>query len=212
MKPKMATIIGNVGAGKSSALKMVAECLQAKPVDADNLFQTSDPFAKDFLNDNQRWALANELWLTKERADLLRKELTLEDSEWLVVDSGLLMSWVYTYSHLLVGKMTQDEWDLYEDLFDALTQGIESEIVIWLDYKMSTLLQRIEKRGRDYELEYYSETYLRQLNQGIDALVEKLAKTNTRLIRITEAEVADFVTDKQGVKDFRNCVLTKFKE
>jgi len=208
---KMLTGIGNVGAGKSSALEIVSKCLEAKSIDADNLFQTSDPFAKEFLKDTSRWALANELWLTNQRANLLRDELTKSKNQWLVVDSGLLMSWVYTYSHLLVGKMSLEEWELYEELFDKLSQGLESEVVLWLDYSLPTLLKRINKRGRDYEMEFYTKEYVEQLQLGIDALVERLVKTNVKLLGISEDEVADFVVNPRDKYTFKSAVNNYFK-
>ena len=198
IKPRIVTVVGNVGAGKSSAIGVIADVLHGKTILADDLFQTTDPFRECFLNDEPRWALANELWLTKERMKILKQAMMTNTGKWLVVDSGLLMSWVYTHSHYLVGKITKEEWELYSDIFDSMAQqAFINSAVIYLDYSIETLLYRIKLRGRDYELKFYTEAYLRQLQAGLKALIYQLEKKQVKVIKITEAIVSDFVNNNK---------------
>jgi deoxyadenosine/deoxycytidine kinase len=210
MKTQLITIIGNVASGKSTAVPFIAQEIQAERVDADNFFQTIDPFAKHFLKDISRWAFANELWLTYERAKLIRKTLQEVTSPYLLIDSGLLMSWVYTRSHYIQGLMTEAEWQLYENLYQEIAGDLlEDMLVVYLDYSLPTLMERLHKRGRDYELEYYNENYLNQIQQGLAALYDKLSSQATPTLAIKEHEVADFeasLDDRQhmlsSIKDF----------
>lgn len=207
MSTKLVTVIGNVGAGKSSVISLVKKTLKAESLDADNLFQTTDPFRESYLKDIGRWSLANETWLTIQRAEMIRNALEECKSEWLVVDSGLLMSWVYTHSHLLVGEMNKEEWSLYETIFDKWARGLESDVVVWLDYSVETLMGRIVKRGRDYELSYYTPQYLNNLQLGLSALTEKLKKEGAKLVKVSEQAVPDFVVNKKDESKLKQIIL-----
>lgn len=208
---KLITVVGNIATGKSSITPLICEALDAKFLNADTLFQTVCPFRDDYLNNTPRWALANELWLTTHRAELLREAVSnLRPDDKLVIDSGLLMSWVYSYSHFVEGNFTKDEWELYKDLYRLFEQEfLLSMSVVMLDYPTKTLMKRIKKRNRDYELAFYTEKYLKQINKGIKELEKLLGTRGVSVLKISEKEVPDFVEDKDGavlvrklVKDF----------
>lgn len=192
MKSKqLITVIGNIGSGKTTVSPVIAKKVKARLINADNLFQTVNPFRDYYLKDNKRWALTNELWMTLARVKLLEKKLKESRAERIVIDSGLLMSWAYTYSHFAAGNLNKKEWQFYRKLFDRLAGRIfKKSMVISLECKVSTLMKRIEKRGRGYELKYYTPKYLRQINKGINKLKQKLYKHEVKVIEIKECEVA----------------------
>ncbi len=184
------TVIGNIGSGKTTVTPVIARAIKAKRVDADDLFQTVDPFREMYLKDIKRWALANELWLTLERVILIKKYFRERRDKRLVIDSGLLMSWAYTYGHFLAGTMTPEEWRLYRRLFDKIAINLfSSSLVVYLECPVTTLMKRIKKRGRQFELEYYNPTYLQQIDNGLEKLKEKLQRKKIKVVSLTEDEV-----------------------
>lgn len=132
--------------------------------------------------------------MTLARVDLITEYLTQPHRKSVVVvDSGLLMSWVYAYSHLLVKNITPEEWELFSNVYDRCAVPLIREtLVIRLKYSVPTLLNRIQKRGRGYELEFYTPEYLTQIEQGISALYRKLKNAGTPILNITEKEIVDF--------------------
>jgi deoxyadenosine/deoxycytidine kinase len=207
---KIITIVGNIGAGKTTATDILKKHLtEASFLDADTLFQTTDPFRERFLEDMSRWAFCNEMWLTLERFKLTKQHLANNTSTFTIIDSGLLMSWVYMYSHYLKKVITKEEWDLYANMYSHLTREVTSVMtVIHLDYTIPTLLKRIQKRGRDYELQYYTNEYLEQLEEGLQGLRKKLHDEGTPIITISEKEVADF----EHNSDDKKIMIEKFKQ
>lgn len=186
----MVTVIGNIGSGKTTVTPVIARAIKAKRVNADDLFQTVDPFREMYLKDIKRWALANELWLTLERVILIKKYFREQREKRLVIDSGLLMSWAYTYGHFLAGTMTAEEWRLYRRLFDKIAINLfSSSVVVYLECPVTTLMKRIKKRGRQFELEYYNPTYLEQIEKGLGKLKEKLQRKKIKVISLAEPEV-----------------------
>lgn len=189
---RVLTVIGNIGSGKSTLTPILTKVLGATAIDADDLFQTSDPFARRFLKDISRWGFTNEVWMTLARVQLIRSQIHKATTEWVVIDSGLVMSWVYTYGHFAAGKIDSDEWQLYQDLYSELTKDISLNAIVYLDYENDVLLDRIKKRGREYELEFYKKDYLDQITQGLQHYIEtqsaagKISKTNNPLIDFTK--------------------------
>src|SRR5277367_3948639 len=64
MPPMLIIVEGNIGAGKSSITKAIAEKLKAhamyEPVE-------SNPYLDDFYKDQKRWALEMQYWLMAKR-------------------------------------------------------------------------------------------------------------------------------------------------
>jgi len=213
--PNYLTIIGNIGSGKSTAMPLLLKALDAQPLYADDLFQTLDPFRDLYLKDIPRWAFTNELWLTYERSKMIQEygaqksggQGTAKTNQLVLVDSGLLMSWVYTHSHLLVQNITLAEWELYEQMFDSFAKEyIAKSCVVRLKYSVPTLLARIQKRGRDYELAFYTKEYLEQLEEGLVALEKKLMQLDIPIIVIDESEVANFEQNSADARLLTNKV------
>lgn len=197
--PQFLTIIGNVASGKTTAMPILANALNAQMIAADDLFQTSNPFREQYLNDIQRWSFTNELWMTKARASLMDEHAKLGKTDQLtLVDSGLLMSFVYSHSHVLTGKWTSAEWGLYEELFDHFaTDFIQQTQVVYLEYSLDTLMKRLQKRAREYELQYYTKAYLAQIERSLTQLVQKLEKQGIKVVRVRESDVADFERNEE---------------
>jgi len=190
---KLITIVGNVGAGKSTATPIIAKTIGARILFADNIFQTTNPFRDRFLQQTNRWAFTNELWMMIERVKLFNKHTARHKNKLTVIDSGLLMSWVYTYGHFINKTISKEEWVLYENVFNMCVQNIfRSSYVVFLEYSYKTLLKRIQKRGRDYELKFYTKHYLQQIEKGLRALKRKLTKLGSKCIVLDEKNIGDF--------------------
>jgi deoxyadenosine/deoxycytidine kinase len=165
-------------------------------------FSTIDPFAKPYLKDIRRWAFTNELWLTVERAKLIAQQANPD--VFTVVDSGLLISWMYVFSHRRAKNITLKEWQFIRELYDHFAENFMSKtLVVCLRYPLPTLMERIKKRGRPFELEYYTPEYIGNLNKGLIELEKKLRKLRVPLLVVREKSVADFV---ENAKDRRTLV------
>lgn len=198
-KPQFLTIIGNIGSGKSSAAQILSSALHLPAIDADSLFQTIDPFAKNYLKDIKRWSFTNELWLTMNRAKLIAEQEN--PGQLTVVDSGLLMSWMYGRAHRLNGHYTEKEWRFFRQLYNHFADDFMGKtLVLRLKYTQKTLFERIKKRGREFELEYYTPEYIAGLEHGLNALGRKLRRNKIPMLIINEKNVPEFVDSKRGQK------------
>ncbi len=196
-KAAVVVVVGNIGSGKSTVTPIVASGLNAKLIDADNLFQTTNPFRDRYLKHTKRWALANELWMTLERVRLLHHYRQYKRKN-VVIDSGILMSWAYTYGHFLSGILSKEEWQVYKRLFDKLVDNAFGDLtVVALECSVETLLKRIKKRGRKFEIEYYTPIYLQRINRGLKELRQKLEREGARVTVFKEEDLKGLLNQEK---------------
>jgi len=203
------TIIGNVGSGKTTTLPFVAKALDADIIQADDLFQTTNPFRERYLDDLKRWGFTNELWMAYNRKGLIATAIDQSEKENIVIDSGMIMSWVYTKSHFLAGKMDADEWALFNELFTQWSRFSLKTTLLYLTAPLDILMKRIQDRGRDYELAMYKPTYLEQLEMGLKDLTANFAGVFDDIITIDYTEIGD-LRKKKAQDEFMELVQQRF--
>lgn len=203
------TIIGNVGAGKTTTLPFVAKALDADIIQADDLFQTVNPFKDRYLADIKRWGFANELWMAYKRKNLITTAIEQSSKENIVIDSGMIMSWVYTKSHFLAGKMDADEWALFNELFTAWSRFSLKTTLLYLTAPVDVLMKRIKTRGRDYELQIYKPAFLEQLEMGLKDLTANFGGVFDDIIMIDYTEIGDLRKEK-AQEELMELVQKKF--
>lgn len=155
---------GPIGAGKSTLAKLMAEDLRAKP-----LLEAPDenPFLPYFYEDPEQYAFQTQLYFLLSRYKQ-HKGLTPEDlnKSTVVCDYHFAKDLIFAQLNL-----TQEEYDLYLNVFRLLDQNIaKPDVVVFLQAKPEILMKRIAKRNKEYEneidpnyvmrvLEAYSEYY-----------------------------------------------------
>jgi deoxyadenosine/deoxycytidine kinase len=191
---KIITIVGNVGAGKSTLLELLGIKLGAFEVAADELFKIN-PIFPSFVTDMKRWALPNELWFLFERVKMIKENMVYLASQDLVIDSGLLMMYVYAYNGYQQGYFTDEQWQTFADTYELLTKDMaKCDVVVNLKASVPFLLGRITKRGREYEIKNYTEKYVSDLDMSLKALEVKLKNEGTRIIDF-DIEKMDFMKE-----------------
>lgn len=173
-------VIGGIAAGKTTATQVLAEGLKAEPI--LELFE-ENPFLPLFTQDKPRWSFATQLFFVRDRLRQLTKVKKLLKKSSVIVDAGMLMNTeVYTKNQLIQGYMTAAEWQFYLDLVEDLKKHyVEPNLVIYLKCAPETLLKRIRARRREFE-KYYDVTYLAQLVDRLEELVEKLRGEGVTLV------------------------------
>lgn len=199
MKNKFIVLVGNIGVGKSTVSKMLAQALPAQLVPADEFYK-SNPFFPLAIEDRQRWSLASDLWFLKERV-----QMALEFDRYLlrsnvVVDSGLPMSQVYTHSRLEHGYFIPEEWELYQECYDVFTRDLKQpDIIVYMQAPPEFLRKRIEQRGREFEIKHHSLEYLQGLANSLEHVVGNMEALGREIIRIDVTQV-DFVQDPENIR------------
>lgn len=174
MKHPYITVIGNIATGKSTLTSFLAESLHAHHGIADELYKIN-PFFQDAVVDRNRWSLASDLWFLLKRVEIIKEYNSILKTQPVVQDSGILMSWAYSNSRLNLKHMNKQETDLYNELFETLTQSLPQEsLIIYLTLPIPELKKRIVERNRSFEVEHFTDEYLLNLESSLSTLVNKL--------------------------------------
>jgi deoxyadenosine/deoxycytidine kinase len=168
MKKHFVAIAGNVGVGKSTLTTMLAEKFGWEPfyeAVGDN------PYLADFYKDMHRWSFHSQIYFLSRRLrhhhQLLRSPNSVVQDRSVYEDAEVFARNLYQQGH-----MSDRDYYSYRELYEVLVQFLPPpDLVVYLKASVPTLLERIRKRGRDFEREI-SPLYLQQLNELYDAWIE----------------------------------------
>jgi len=187
MTYKHIVLVGNSGSGKSTVLDLLRNDEQISTIAADELYLTN-PFFQLSKQDPHRWMLTNDLWFLSQRVELMQRAINAQQQQHLVIDSGVLMSYVYGQTHQQMGFMTSDEWTFFEECFDKWCSTlVRANKVIFFTAPFEVLRERIIQRNRSFEVKSYFE-YLTSLENGLVALEAKLDQLQIPYIKISTVD------------------------
>ncbi len=148
-KKLFVAMAGNIGAGKTTAAKMVSQNFGFELFDEPVI---DNRFLKDYYRDMRRWSFTLQLeFLLKrvEHHELIHKvpKSCIQDRT-LYEDPEIFAKYLHG-----LGNLTDQELDLYFEYFQRLTKTVaHPQKVICFDVpKVDVLLSRIQLRGREEE-------------------------------------------------------------
>jgi deoxyadenosine/deoxycytidine kinase len=140
-------IEGPIGCGKTTLAKMLANKF---PVDYLSEKADSNPFLPRFYQDVQRYALPTQLFFLFQRASQIA-DLTQRDmfAKAIVADFFLEKDPIFARLNL-----DDEEYALYHQIYQHLQlKAPKPDLVIYLQTPVDSLMERIEERNVNYELD-----------------------------------------------------------
>jgi deoxyadenosine/deoxycytidine kinase len=195
---KYLVLAGNIGAGKSSLVRLLAKKLDFAPY-----FEpvAENPFLKPFYEDMKRWAFHSQVFFLTSRAKAHRQ--LMADPRSVVQDRSLYEdAEVFARNLYNQGTMNREEWTTYQELYKTLASILPPpDLVIYIRASVDTLHRRIKKRGREFESSI-QESYL----IGLNSLYEEWIQTfDLAPVLTIPGDKLDFIEDSN---DFRAIVAT----
>jgi len=197
-------IEGNIGAGKTTLSKMIAQEYNAKLI----LEQFADnPFLPKFYNDPDKYSFQLELSFLAERYQQLNQDLTSRDlfRPFTVADYYFMKSLIFAKATLSV-----DEYNLYRQIFNIIYKSIpRPDLYVYLYVDVKKLKKNIINRGRDYEQGISSE-YLSKIQDGYFDFFKQQNDISYLVIDTTNM---DFVGNQEDYNTIRDLIFkTKYKK
>jgi len=181
---------GPIGVGKTTLARRLAEVVGTNVLLEE---PEKNPFLERFYQARDRYALATQLHFLFQRVEQLDRLETGESAKQYKIYDFMVQK------DPLFAQVTldEDEYRLYEKIYQRLVPAaLEPDLVIYLQAPLSVLLERIEQRGRIFELGI-DKHYLQRL---IDAYSRYfLAYSQSPLLVVNAAEI-NFAENDQ---DFR---------
>ena len=144
-KCRYIVVEGPIGAGKTSLARELAGVLHADP-----LFEQPEdnPFLARFYEDRARFALPTQLTFLFQRVDQLRSLAQLD-----LFRRPTVADFLFDKDPLFARlNLTDDEYALYEKIYSHLKPQVPvPDLVIYLQAPVPVLVDRVQRRGSDYE-------------------------------------------------------------
>jgi deoxyadenosine/deoxycytidine kinase len=173
-------IAGNIGSGKTTLTTLIAKHYKytAHFEEVDN-----NPYLSDFYKDMQRWSFNLQVFFLRSR---FRQLIDIKKKSKKIVQDRTIYEDAYIFAPNIhaMGLMTTRDFENYSDLFGVMDEFITPpDLMIYLRASVPSLVQNIQKRGRDYE-EAIRLDYLTRLNERYEAWVTTYTKGKILIIDI----------------------------
>jgi len=198
MQYNFIAVEGNIGSGKTSLSKMLAEEFGAKLI----LEQFADnPFLPKFYKDQKKYAFPLEMSFLAERYQQLSDE-TIQPE----LFSPFIISDYYVFKSLIFAEVTleEEEFKLYKRLFLMMYNNlVKPDLFVYLYQSTDRLLENIKKRGRDYEKNIEA-NYLEMINKGYLNFIKSQSGLK---ILVVDVSKIDFVNNDEDYQKLKEVIL-----
>jgi deoxyadenosine/deoxycytidine kinase len=192
---KHVAISGNIGAGKTALTKVLGEYYDWRTV-----FEQVDdnPYLTDFYNDMRRWSFNLQVFFLSKRFEQLQR---IEEAETSIVQDRSIYEDAHIFARNLyeMGHMSARDYENYTDLFSIMTSHIQPpSLLVYLRASVPTLVNQIQKRGREFESTIRIE-YLERLEGHYEEWIENYDRGPKLIIDVDELDFVDDPDDRRVV-------------
>lgn len=161
-------IAGNIGSGKTTLTRMLAEHFKWTPKYESVAF---NPYLADFYNDMERWSFNIQVYfLNKRFLDIVQiskeKGVIVQDRS-IYEDASIFAPNLHD-----MGLMDTRDFENYSSLFSLMVSLVKApDLLVYLRSSIPHLVGNIQKRGREYESSIRLD-YLKGLNARYEKWIE----------------------------------------
>ena len=160
-------VAGNIGSGKTTLTRMLAEHYGWTPKYES---VTYNPYLEDYYRDIPRWSYNLETYFLAQR---FKDTLAISKSDDVIIQDRTILEGVYIFvaNNRAQGNLSDRDYETYMQLFELMLSTIKlPDLLIYLRCSVPHLVTQIQKRGRDYE-QGMSLEYLSGLNDRYESWV-----------------------------------------
>lgn len=180
-------VSGNIGSGKTTLTRLLAKHYKWTPHFED---VEDNPYLDDFYREMQRWSFNLQIYFLNSRFRQV-KEIR-EGHENIIQDRT-----IYEDAHIFapnlhaMGLMPSRDFENYLSLFELMESFVAPpDLLIYLRASIPTLVDQIQKRGRDYENNIRID-YLNRLNERYEAWISGYDKGKLLILNVDDNDFAN---------------------
>lgn len=210
------TIGAMIGAGKTSLAELVANHFNSEvfyeSVDNNPILPVFYTASEEEIQ-TKRYPFLLQLWFLNTRFKSI-KEALIKDNN--VLDRSIYEDWYFAKVNKDLGRISDLEFSLYEDLLNNMLEELEElpkkspDLMIYLSGSFETILERIKKRGREYELDEALVSYYYTLWEGYDNWIKQHYKASEVLI--INIDEIDYVNNEEHKQKVLSMIEQKLEE
>jgi len=196
-------IAGNIGSGKTTLTGLLAKHFGWEPHYED---VDTNPYLNSFYEDMQRWSFNLQIYFLNSR---FRQVVAIRKSGKTVVQDRTIYEDANIFAPNLhsMNLMSTRDFDNYLSLFELMSSFIQPpDLLIYLRATVPTLVNQIQKRGRDYENAIRLD-YLKNLNERYEEWIESYTLGKLLIIDVDNLKVSESPADLGTVIEKINAEL-----
>jgi deoxyadenosine/deoxycytidine kinase len=184
-------VAGNIGSGKTTLTTLLSKHYNwvAHFEDADE-----NPYLNDFYEDMQRWSFNLQVYFLNTR---FNQVLKIRQGKKTVIQDRTIYEDAFIFAPNLhaMGLMTTRDFDNYFSLFKLMDTLVKApDLLIYLRASVPTLVNQIQKRGREYENAIRLD-YLKRLNERYEAWISTYDSGKLLIIDVDENKFSEKAED-----------------
>lgn len=200
-------IAGNIGSGKTTLTRLLSNHynLLAQYEDTED-----NPYLDDFYHDMNRWSFNLQIYFLNSRfrqvQDIMLHNKNVVQDRTIYEDANIFAPNLYE-----MDLMSKRDFDNYQLLFKSMSHFVQPpDLLIYLRASIPTLLQQIQKRGRDYE-HSIRQDYLEGLNKRYEDWIANYTQGQLLIIEVDNVNYEDTDLDFLNiVKQIDKALDSKF--
>lgn len=194
IEPRFIAVEGAIGAGKTSLVNLLEQQYEARVILEEN---DSNPFIAKFYEDRETFSFQTQIFFLLSRYN---QYMALAQRD--LFNSVVVIDYLFQRDKIFAQLNLEDhEYRLYDQIFNLIgPKTPKPDLVIFLQASTEVLLERVSKRGREYEA-FMDPDYLDSVNKAFNNFF--FYYSDTPLLVINTNEI-DFVEKKCDLEELIN--------
>jgi deoxyguanosine kinase len=187
-RPYYIVVDGPIGVGKTTLVHKLAEKFPSKMMLE---IVEENPFLQEFYKDRDKYAFQTQLFFLLSR---YRQQQELWQPD--LFHTYIFGDYMFAKDRLFASMtLSENEMLLYDQVFQILdTRVLKPDLVVYLQARLDTLLDRIKRRGRNFEKNFDAD-YLKGLCEGYNDYFFHYADTPLLVVDTSDINVVDSEED-----------------
>lgn len=196
-------IDGPVGVGKTSLMDILTSEFGYKPFIEP---VTDNPLLDKFYHDRKRYSFPLQIFFLNRRFAMLKDAAEIDGA---IMDRSIYGDVIFAKMLCEGGDMEKEEYALYKELLANMLEHVEPpKLMIYLETSVDSVIEKIKKRGRDYE-QIVEREYWENLNREY---IDYFNYYNISPILRINTDNLDYVNNKEDREYIIRLIREKLEE
>nr|WP_205597594.1 deoxynucleoside kinase [Neobacillus thermocopriae] len=215
---------GMIGLGKTSVADILKEHFQNKGIESKVFYESVDdnpilPLYYELTPEEleaRRIPFLLQLFFLNKRFKTVKDCINWKNPIYTIQDRSIYEDWYFAYVNKNLGRISDLEFKIYEDLVDNMMEELEElpkkapELMVYLKGSFETVIERIMSRGRSFEINPELKEYYFEVWKGYDEWV--MNRYNASEVLIIDMDTTDVIKSEADARKVCHAVEEKLNE